>query len=378
MSGTRDKFTEDNFLGMIRYLTIRYPLCVKKEEQIISDIQRKHAAAKKNGETNKFTAVVVESIVIRMVLILSAFKICDYLTKTDSARLREMASLIGDFEKKPVEIKFNFCNLLELLRSSLVQILEVKGETREEKLERLMMVLKDHEGNFPTEDDAWKWVWFVSYLMPKEATLKQVADVFELDFWELLEKFGPEVEENREVWHQRPHSEEDHEPVEKKSTAEFFNFSGRGMSEDDRAYYWRPDGDVKFSKEMLRWLESLGRELDEIEEQAGVLIPTPKFLETLVNTLDDINKTYQRIYCFEEAFYDLIANMHKRRTQAVLLQLQRLAERERGGFVEAKAKDRFSDWELAASTYHQSRLKLKRYLAVLGNPWLRKQWLDIE
>ena len=362
--------------GSISFLAVEYPERVREEGQKIID----YLVEKKQGENKRGEKTADKTVIaIRIELLNATFSLCEYLEKTDSPQLKKIASQIGSLEENsPETMRFNFGSLLELLRSSLERILETSGETKEETLERVAAVLKDHEGNLPAEDDAWNWVWFVSYLMPREATLKQLADVFELDFWELLERLGPDVEEQSGQWHSLSRGENNQKPVEKQSTEEFFKFSERGMSSDDRAYYWTEDGDVTFSDEMLQWLEDLGRELDELEEQAGELVPTQEFLKTLVETLHHIKETYRYIYCFEEAFYTLIENMHKRRTQAVLLQLRRLMERERGAFAEAEAEDTICLWGIAKSTYHPSRLKLKRYLAVLGNPRLRKQWLGME
>ena len=121
--------------------------------------------------------------------------------------------------------------------------------------------------------------------------------------------------------------------VEPVSTQELF-----GVSSDDMAYYWRPDGKVQFSDEMTAWMQSLRVELDGITDT----IPPERFLQTMVNAIAGAGGR-----AFRDMFYGVIARQAEPRVQAAVLLLGRLAER--------------------------GEPNVRRYLAILGNPALREK-----
>ena len=121
--------------------------------------------------------------------------------------------------------------------------------------------------------------------------------------------------------------------VEPVSTQELF-----GVSSDDMAYYWRPDGKVQFSDEMTAWMQSLRVELDGITDT----IPPERFLQTMVNAIAGTGGR-----AFRDMFYGFIARQAEPRVQAAVLLLDRLVARDEPN--------------------------IRRYLAILGNPALREK-----
>lgn len=120
------------------------------------------------------------------------------------------------------------------------------------------------------------------------------------------------------------------EPV---STQELF-----GVSSDDMAYYWQPDGKVQFSDEMTAWMQSLRAELDGITDT----IQPERFLQTMAGAIADAGN-----YAFRDMFYEFIARQAEPRVQAAVLLLNRLNGR--------------------------GEPNVRRYLAILGNPALREK-----
>ena len=126
-------------------------------------------------------------------------------------------------------------------------------------------------------------------------------------------------------------------PVPPISTQEWLK-----LDPDDMAYYWTPDGDIHFSDEMNAWMAGLALELDGIH----VTLSPQEFLKTLFQNIAGCDKKS----FFREAFYDFIAHQTDPRFQAALVLLGRLVQREEPN--------------------------LRRYVAILGNPALRKKVFD--
>lgn len=125
---------------------------------------------------------------------------------------------------------------------------------------------------------------------------------------------------------------------------------------------------------MLAWMRALRKELDEIEASEGALIEPACFIQTLIATLWEINKVYCLLPAFKSMFYDLTARLVERRAQAAVILLQRLSERLRSELP--PEEKRRSEWPDNFIWFHsEGRLKLKRFLAVMGNLELRRDLL---
>ena len=153
------------------------------------------------------------------------------------------------------------------------------------------------------------------------------AREFGVDFWGLWDELGANIPSVKRFL--PPQS---CPPVEPVSTQELF-----GVAPDDMAYYWRPDGKVRFSEEMTAWMQSLRAELDGITDT----VPPEKFLQTMVDAIAGAGN-----YAFRDMFYEFIARQAEPKVQAAVLLLGRLAER--------------------------GEPNIRCYLAILGNSTLRE------
>lgn len=154
------------------------------------------------------------------------------------------------------------------------------------------------------------------------------AREFGVDFWGLWDELGANIPSVGRFPAPQPCP-----PVEPISTQELF-----GVSSDDMAYYWQPDGKVQFSDEMTAWMQSLRAELDGITDT----IPLERFLQAMVDTIAGAGN-----YAFRDMFYGFIARQAEPRVQAAVLLLNRLVE--------------------------CGEPNVRRYLAILGNPALREK-----
>lgn len=96
-------------------------------------------------------------------------------------------------------------------------------------------------------------------------------------------------------------------PVEKVTTTEFL--VSKRLSDDDRAYYWKPNSDVKFSSEMTEWMDQLREEFLEIKADPERFIKGQDLTRMLVELLADADKNLGLIGMFEVTFYDLLSHL---------------------------------------------------------------------
>lgn len=151
-------------------------------------------------------------------------------------------------------------------------------------------------------------------------------------------------------------------------TAQFVRSTG-----DERAYWWKKDGDVEFSPEMRRWLGELRREYFEIAAYPG---PTPADYEKiLMDTLTRAQEEWE-VFFFVSAFDEFMAHSGHRDIQAAIVLLTRLFD----GY--APGGELFSrpgyTWDAGWSRHNDNfgAYAVKLYFAVLGNPELRKLVFD--
>lgn len=200
------------------------------------------------------------------------------------------------------------------------------GGTLEEAKKYLIMpmterraVIDEHGGNTL----AFSYC-FVSSALAVAMTARE----FGVDFWALWDELGADIPSVERFPAPQPCP-----PVEPISTQELF-----GVSSDDMAYYWQPDGKVQFSDEMTAWMQSLRAELDGITDT----IQPERFLQTMAGAIADAGN-----YAFRDMFYEFIARQAEPRVQAAVLLLNRLNGR--------------------------GEPNVRRYLAILGNPALREK-----
>lgn len=118
------------------------------------------------------------------------------------------------------------------------------------------------------------------------------------------------------------------------------------LSDDDRAFWWDGSGEVVFSKEM----------------------------DELLSLLEETENLYKRVYCFQDMFYEFLQNGRDKRYVAAVRLLGRLVQenREKGKVIEHMKMG----WDITSRnvTHNEGRMAIKRYLSVMANRGLRKQY----
>jgi len=268
----------------------------------------------------------------------------------------------------------SFCHLVDICALSLEELLAARTENREDLFKHLCSMLRDHEtACLSWEDPAFPF-WFASYLLPKEATLKLIANAFDMDFWKLVDDLGPFVDEKSAEWCEAAQEDISVLKAVKMSTAEILSRTYDPISDDDRVYFWKEDGDVFLSDEMLEWLRSLGRKLDEIESEDGDPLKDKDFFRTFLEVLSDVDHDFDGVHFFREAFYDFLARCNERRVRAAVEFIRRMSKRNCESFRRWKESSQYGSF---LEECPPAKREIKRFFAVLGNPALREKWLKL-
>ena len=167
-------------------------------------------------------------------------------------------------------------------------------------------------------------------MMPPAVSIACIAKEFDAAFWGIWDEIGGQIPEAPRLYTPEPCP-----PVEPFSTQSLLD-----LNPDDMAYYWTPDSGLQFSDEFIKQMEKWRSELDAITEH---IVPQD-FLKALADNISTGGSIF-----FRDAFYEFISRQSEPKVQATVLLMGRLAARE----------DK----------------NLKRFLAILANPLLRKDTL---
>ena len=266
-----------------------------------------------------------------------------YLAVTREDHEEEWKQLIAVPPHGPEEITLPDC--IRIAENALKDLKASDEVSETQKLEQLKSVLKAGGQKISPEiPKLYRFIGGITSLLPVEITAKLVADTFSLDFPTLLEELQPYARDVRELWNYK--DRQPPKPIPPVDTASFL-----GCSDDDRAWWWTPGGDVHFSGEMTAWLSQCRTELETLANQEPLLHGTEP-LKLLIETLYDIQEHHRYVFAFREMFYDFVAHSDLPTVQATIQYLRQLSERE-----------------------PDSSFSLRRYLAVLGNLPLREKVL---
>lgn len=264
-----------------------------------------------------------------------------YLAVTRENHEEDWKQLIAVPPHSPEEITLPDC--IRIAENALKDLKASEDETDAQKLEQLKIVLKAGDQKVSSEiPQLCRFIGGIAYLLPVEITAKLVGDIFSQDFTELLEELKPYAHDVRELWNYK--DRQPSKPIPPVDTASFL-----GCSDDDRTWWWRPDGDVHFSDEMTIWLSQCRAELETLANQEPLLHGTEP-LRLLMETLYDIQEQHRYVFAFQEMFYDFTAHSESPMVQAAIRHLRQLSEQE-----------------------PDSSVSPRRYLAVLGNLPLREE-----
>lgn len=285
-----------------------------------------------------------------------------YMCVTNLDRYDE---IIAKMPEKEDDGTTSVCDWIAVARRELRKIKAMDTETEEEKLWRLKATLTT-----PVPDvwnlelqEVYKSFGLAAKLIPYEISLKFIADAFNLDYWTLLEEVEPLVTDRESIYAEL-YGPSVLKPIPAVSTTDFLR-----TTDENRLFFWTPDGDVNISEETAAWFTELRQEFDGIMSGEGQLIEPKQFLPELMRTLHRVCDDYRRIYFFEDLFNEFAISGNDRCVQAAVILLQRLMERYKDE-IEGLGK---AYWPF--DLQKPGRLTIKRYIALLANSELRQRVL---
>ncbi len=140
-----------------------------------------------------------------------------------------------------------------------------------------------------------------------------------------------------------------------------------GLNPDDLLYFL-PVPDL--SREMSDWLHELKSRYESIMAEDFPMRDGNSFLKDIITTLSAANKHFGHIFMFRETFYEFMTHNHEKKYQAVWTLYERIVKEEWG-----YEQDLIKDLDGYPNT--QSRMKVRRFLALLANPTMRKKVFDL-
>ena len=264
-----------------------------------------------------------------------------YLFVTRENHEKEWKQIIELFPHTPDTVSILDC--IKLAEGALAEIDPSDKKAGAPMLEQLKTALKSGKRDLPSEFPRTAHIFAgIASLLPIEIIVKLISDAFSQDFFVLLEELSPYAQNVRSSWNFRDCQPA--KPVPPVDTAAFLH-----CSDDDRAWWWRPDGDIIFSDEMNAWLSQCRSELETLARQEPALHGTEP-LVLLIETLHEVQERHRFAFAFREMFYDFMVHLESPMVQAAIRFLRRLSEEE-----------------------PESDVRLRRYLAVLGNLPLRRK-----
>lgn len=259
------------------------------------------------------------------------------------------------------------------------------------------LIRKDKGQREAAEDPALQEIAACSFILPARVIVYLTAELTGKDFWDCWKELKDEVyhDENMKQYEsdevKKTRMELRRTPIPPVRTTDFLRMEAsiffwntpdklKGkpnyvITDDDRLYWWDGTDDVVISEDMDNWLKELARKHQEILcNLAEPVDSSIDYLEDFIKLVAEANSYYKRIYLFRDMFYEFVRNITKREYRAAIELFRNLVEENKadGKIIELLNHNWTSTNRNV--THNIGRLRLKRYLSVMANPMLRKQY----
>ncbi len=285
-------------------------------------------------------------------------------------------------------------------KNEIAAYLQNAGEP--DALEKLWnLIHMDREQRSKVKEPQLVIIAEMTLILPARALVYLVSELQEQDFWinwkklstdayhdEILKEYAPaEITEFRK--------KKKNVPVPTMSTSDFLRQDGwftfydtpeelkdqpaYYLSDDDRLYWWDGTDEVRISGEMDEWLKELAKrhklKMEETSEEYENS-DSDALLKDFLLLLVEIDDYYQRIFPFQDMFYEFIRNGNRPEYKAAVSLLRELAEENRQ--EGAAIRHRKNWWDLSSRkvTFNPGRLRMKRFMSIMANGKLRKKYFD--
>lgn len=274
----------------------------------------------------------------------------------------------------------------------------IESGNEEDRVAAIWSLIKEgYEYRRAVKDPGLQEIAKYSFILPARVIVYLTAELTGKDFWDCWKGLKQDVYHDERMRQyesdeiKRIRTKLRTEPIPPVKTADFLRcdhptffydtpemLKGKPnyvLTDDDRLYWWDGTDEVMVSDVMDNWLKELAhrhhRILQELPESGSTSLD---FLREFLQLLSDTNKYYKRIYPFGDMFYEFLSNSNQKEYIAAIGLFRDLAEENK---PDAKIIEMAKgSWTMTSRnvTHNIGRLQLKRYLSVMANPALRKQY----
>ena len=151
------------------------------------------------------------------------------------------------------------------------------------------------------------------------------------------------------------------------------------VSDDDRLFWWDGTDEVVISERADKWLRELAKRYEELLTEGQNFQDgddADAALKEFLSLLIEIEEYYKRVFPFQKMFYEFVANGNKKEYKAAISLMREVYERykEEGAAI----KHMNGSWEMNSRkvTFNPGRIQMKRFMSVLANRKLRKEYFN--
>ena len=187
--------------------------------------------------------------------------------------------------------------------------------TEDEQISFLLQFLKGIDGG--TEEGRKLLKQYVGIavsmtVLPPQISIRIIAYVYGRNFWKLWWQARDEIKN----YDMQPNLPPSGSAIREMSTNIFFH-----VSDEDRLYWWRKDGDVEMSERIRMWLKRLQQRHAELWHT-----PMPGTVESWQKRFVKLLSGHPKVYCFESMFFEFIGNFTESMFCAAVILLEECAD----------------------------------------------------
>lgn len=272
--------------------------------------------------------------------------------------------------------------LPKLIRKTNLYIekLQTAGKTYEDLL-NILLNYETIKDELDKESDEYGFCIMILFLNHRQVLI-QLCEIYEKDFFEEYKLYKDKLfTEVDKLW---AGDTSILKPIEKVRTCEYLDMPDSSLcflrteakenyhiSDDDFAYFYGDMKDLEFSQDFNNWCKDLKSDFDNIRKSSIMPgISAEMFIKDLIDTLEDANDKYKRIFAFKEMFYDFLANMNNINYHVALILFKKVIE---DNIKEGEKINNIGSWDIADRnlTFNKGRLNVKRFLSIMANRELR-------
>lgn len=147
------------------------------------------------------------------------------------------------------------------------------------------------------------------------------------------------------------------------------------LSDSDRLYWWDGTEEVIIDDDTEKWLSGIKEQFLSILKDTSDEYNTQNYVKHVIETLNNINERYKRVFAFHDMFYEFISSGNKKEYRAAISLLCKLYE---DNAKDGEVIKLVNNWELSSKNVkcNSGRMCIKRYLSLLANKKLRLKYLN--